>query len=114
MRLPILEGNPTKINEPLATQMLHYSIDHGVNYVDTAYPYHGLSATEGGMSEIFVGNALKEGYRDQVHLSTKLPSWNVGKIEDFDYYLDEQLKMLQTDKIDFYLLHGLVIVHGKI
>lgn len=66
-----------------------------------------VSATEGSMSEIFVGNALKEGYRDQVYLSTKLPSWNVGKKEDFDYYLDEQLKRLQTDKIDFYILHGL-------
>lgn len=107
MRLPILDGNPTKINEPLATQMLHYAIDHGVNYVDTAYPYHGLSATEGGMSEIFVGNALKDGYRDQVYLSTKLPSWNVQKKEDLKYYLDEQLKRLKTDKIDFYLLHGL-------
>jgi predicted aldo/keto reductase-like oxidoreductase len=57
MRLPTLEGNPTKINEPLATEMLHYAIDQGVNYVDTAYPYHGLSFTEGGMSEIFLGNA---------------------------------------------------------
>lgn len=107
MRLPILDGNPTKINEPLAAQMLHYAIDHGVNYVDTAYPYHGLSAAEGGMSEIFVGNALKDGYRDQVYLSTKLPSWNVQNKEDFNYYLDKQLKRLQTDKIDFYLLHGL-------
>lgn len=107
MRLPILEGNPTKINEPLATRMLHYAVDHGVNYVDTAYPYHGLSATEGGMSEIFVGNALKDSYRDQVYLSTKLPSWNIQKKEDLNYYLDDQLKRLQTDKIDFYLLHGL-------
>ena len=107
MRLPILDSNPTKINEPLATEMLHYAIDHGLNYVDTAYPYHGLSATEGGMSEIFVGNALKDNYRDDVYLSTKLPSWNVQKKDDLNYYLNEQLKRLQTDKIDFYLLHGL-------
>lgn len=107
MRLPILEGNPSKINEPLATEMLHYAIDQGVNYVDTAYPYHGLSFTEGGMSEIFLGNALKNGYREQVHLATKLPSWNIQKKEDLNYYLDEQLKRLQTDRIDFYLLHGL-------
>jgi predicted aldo/keto reductase-like oxidoreductase len=66
MRLPILEGNPSKINEPLATEMLHYAIDHGVNYVDTAYPYHGLSFTEGGKSETFLGKALKNGYREQV------------------------------------------------
>lgn len=107
MRLPILDGNPVKINEPLATEMLHYAIDHGVNYIDTAYPYHGLSATQGGMSEIVVGNILKDRYRDQVNLSTKLPSWLVEKKEDLNYYLDEQLKRLQTDRIDFYLLHGL-------
>lgn len=107
MRLPVLGGDPTKINEPLATEMLNYAIDNGVNYIDTAYPYHGFSATEGGMSEIFVGNILKKGCREDVYLSTKLPSWNVQKYEDFNYYLDEQLKRLQTDMIDFYLLHGL-------
>ena len=107
MRLPIIEGNPSKINEPLATEMLQYAIDHGVNYVDTAYPYHGISFTEGGMSEIFVGKVLKEGLRDEVYLSTKLPSWNIQKKEDLNYYLDDQLKRLQTDRIDFYLLHGL-------
>ncbi|OEC85850.1 MULTISPECIES: aldo/keto reductase [Methanobacterium] len=101
MRLPILDDKPEKINEPLATEMLHYAIEHGVNYVDTAYPYHK------GMSEIAVGNALKDGYRDHVYLSTKLPSWLVQKKEDFDSFLDEQLKKLQTDRIDFYLLHGL-------
>ena len=86
MRLPILNDKPEKINEPLATEMLHYAIDHGVNYIDTAYPYHK------SMSEIAVGNALKDGYRDQVYLSTKLPSWLVQKKEDFDSFLDEQLK----------------------
>ena len=101
MRLPILDDKPEKINEPLATEMLHYAIDHGVNYVDTAYPYHK------SMSEIAVGNALKDGYRDQVYLSTKLPSWLVQKKEDFNNFLDEQLQKLQTDRIDFYLLHGL-------
>ena len=107
MRLPIIDGNPQNINEPLATDMIHYAIDHGVNYIDTAYPYHGAVATEGGMSEIFVGNVLKGGYRDEVFLSTKLPSWLIEKKEDLNYYLDEQLKRLQTDRIDFYLLHGL-------
>ncbi len=107
MRLPIFEGDPTKINQPLATEMLHYALEHGVNYVDTAYPYHGLSASEGGMSELFVGEALKDGYRDEVYLSTKLPSWNIQKKEDLNFYLDEQLKRLQTDRIDIYLLHGL-------
>ena len=107
MRLPIINGKPDNIDEPVAIDMIRYAIDNGVNYVDTAYPYHGSSALEGGMSEIAVGNALKDGYRDQTYLSTKLPSWLVQKREDLDYYLNKQLERLQTDRIDFYLLHGL-------
>jgi predicted aldo/keto reductase-like oxidoreductase len=107
MRLPILDGNPEKINEPLAKQMVHHAIDEGINYIDTAYPYHGTSAYGGGMSEIFLGNALNDGYREDIKISTKLPSWMVQKKEDLNYFLDEQLKRLQTDRIDFYLLHGL-------
>lgn len=107
MRLPIIDDNPEHINEPLATDMLHYAIEQGVNYIDTAYPYHGLSAAQGGNSEILVGNALKDGYRDQVNIATKLPSWLIEKREDLDYYLNQQLRRLKTDVIDFYLLHGL-------
>ena len=100
MRLPVKkEGN---IDEEQATAMLRYAIDHGVNYVDTAYPYHN------GESEPFVGRALQEGYRDKVFLATKLPSWLIKSRADMDHYLDEQLKRLQTDHIDFYLIHGLM------
>ena len=99
MRLPITkEGN---IDEKHATEMLRYAIDHGVNYVDTAYPYHN------GESEPFVGRALQGGYREKVNLATKLPSWLIKSRADMDRYLDEQLKRLQTDHIDFYLVHGL-------
>ncbi|MCE7698427.1 MAG: aldo/keto reductase [Methanobacterium paludis] len=107
MRLPTLDGNHDRIDEPLATEMLHHAIDRGVNYIDTAYPYHAASPTEGGMSEIFVGNALKNGYREKVNLATKLPIWLVQSREDMDRYLNEQLQRLQTDHIDFYLLHGI-------
>jgi predicted aldo/keto reductase-like oxidoreductase len=107
MRLPIREGNPEKIDEPLATRMLHQALDAGVNYLDTAYPYHGASATSGGQSELLVGEILSDGYRDQVYLSTKLPCWLVQEKEDLDTYLNEQLERLKTDRIDFYPLHGL-------
>ncbi len=101
MRLPILNEDSGQIDEPLATAMIRYAIDQGVNYVDTAWPYHK------GMSEPFIGRVLQAGYREKVKLATKMPTWLVKSLDDCDKYLDQQLERLQTDTIDFYLLHAL-------
>ena len=94
---------------PLATEMLHYALDHGVNYVDTAFPYHGASFDgTPGNSEGFIGDALRDGgYRDKVLLATKLPPWVVKSREDMDSILNGQLERLRTDHIDCYLVHGI-------
>ncbi|MDQ1251767.1 MAG: uncharacterized protein QG646_878 [Euryarchaeota archaeon] len=99
MRLPIKEDGT--IDEKRAMSQVRYAIDHGVNYVDTAWPYHM------GQSETFLGRALAEGYREKVKVATKLPSWIVENREDMDSFLNAQLEKLQTDHIDYYLIHGI-------
>ena len=100
MRLPVVDTYEN-IDGPEAVRMIRHAIDHGVNYIDTAYGYHG------GNSERVVAKALKEGYREKVKVATKLPVWNVKSAEDFDRLLDEQLSKLQVQQIDLYLIHAL-------
>ncbi len=107
MRLPVIENQSSKIDETLAKDMIRFAIEKGVNYFDTAYPYHGESMKEGGESEPFLGKVLEGGYREKVYIATKMPCWLIREHEDMDKYLDEQLERLKTNHIDFYLAHSL-------
>jgi len=108
MRLPLLPGgDPSKIDEELSMKLIRYAIDQGVNYIDTAYPYHGNGMSSAGQSEPFVGRVLKNGYREKVKIATKLPSWLIKTRADMDKFLNEQLERLETETIDFYLVHAL-------
>lgn len=98
MRFPVTQDG--KINEPLAEQMLDQAIAAGVNYIDTAYPYHN------GDSEPFVGKVLSKYARDSYFIATKLPLWAVNSLEDAKRIFAEQLNHLKTDHIDFYLMHA--------
>ncbi len=98
MRLPT-RGSDSQIDERAAIALIRYAIDQGINYLDTAYVYHG------GASEVVVGEALQFGYRQRARIATKLPIWMVQGRADCDKILKEQLRRLRTRHIDCYLLH---------
>ncbi|NLG17794.1 MAG: aldo/keto reductase [Fibrobacter sp.] len=100
MRLPTM-SNGSDIHEQEAIQMIRHGIDNGVNYIDTAYMYHN------GESEVIVGRALRDGYREKVRVATKSPGHLIKSPGDFDKILDEQLKRLDMPYVDYYLFHGI-------
>ncbi len=107
MRLPQKDGGQGytgiaggNTSEEDSIRVIRHAVDHGINYIDTAYNYLD------GESEKILGKALKDGYRERVVLTTKAPTWLYKCPEDFDRCLDEQLKRLDTDHVDIYLLHG--------
>ena len=91
----------TVIDEQKAINLIRQAIDGGVTYLDTAYVY--LNKT----SEIVVGKALRDGYRDKVTIATKMPLGSVSDRQSMEALLAEELEKLQTDHIDFYLMHGI-------
>jgi len=99
MRFPTLSDG--SIDEVMAEKMLDTAIEKGVTYIDTAYPYHQ------GKSEPFVGKVLKKYPREKLLYTTKLPVWEVKSEEDVHRLFKLQLERLQTDYVDFYLLHAL-------
>ena len=101
MRLPEVETRGKyQVKEEESIEMIQRAFELGVNYVDTAYVYNA------GESELVVGKALKD-WRDKIYLSTKMPTWEVKKRSDYRRLLEEQLKKLKVEYIDFYHFHDL-------
>ena len=102
MRLPLRDAaDQTSIDEEKAQEIFDYAYAHGVNYFDTAYPYHG------GQSEPFVGRVIAKWPRESFYLATKMPLWQCGSLEEAQHIFEEQLRRLGVEYIDFYLLHSL-------
>ena len=100
MRLPVLENDNTRIDEDKVAEMIAYAFRHGINYFDTAYGYHGKN------SELVMGKVLKNYPRDSFYLATKFPSYDVSFFGREEEIFAEQLGKLQTDYVDFYLMHN--------
>ena len=103
MRLPMLPDakGDEDFDEKESIKIIRYGIDNGINYLDTAYMYHG------GLSEVTLGKVLKDGYREKVKIADKLPVHLVKEPSDFDKILKEQMERIDVDHIDFYMFHGI-------
>ena len=101
MRLPRLSPEKPDIDAAVAAEMIDTAMKAGLNYFDTAYMYHN------GLSERFLGKALKKYPRDSYYLADKMPVWFAKGPGDVERIFNEQLKRCQTEYFDFYLLHSL-------
>ena len=100
MRLPVIDGKDEKIDSTAAEELVAYAMEHGVNYYDTAWGYHG------GNSEIVMGNALSKYPRENYYLATKFPGYDLSNMPKVKEIFEEQLKKCQVDFFDFYLFHN--------
>lgn len=101
MRLPTIDGVPGQIDQDKTTEMVYAALEAGVNYFDTAFPYHDQK------SEASLSKALQGGYREKVKIATKSPVWLINESSDYKKFLDIQLKRLDTEVIDFYMFHAI-------
>ncbi len=101
MRLPLIDGDDSRIDYDAAIKMFDLAYENGVNYFDTAWGYHG------GESENFVGEALKRYPRETFNLASKMPPWAVNSAEDVEKVFNKQLEKCQVEYFDFYLEHCL-------
>lgn len=100
MRFPTIKEGSEEIDEEKALEIVDYAYKHGVNYFDTAHGYHA------GLSEPFMGKALKRYPRESFYLATKMPPWDLKTPEDVRNIFESQLERCQVDYFDFYLFHA--------
>ncbi len=100
MRLPVLDGDNNRIDQPQVQQMTDYAMEHGVNYYDTAWGYHG------GNSETSIGEALSKHPREKFYIADKFPGYDVSNFGKAEEIFEEQLKKCRVDYFDFYLFHN--------
>lgn len=100
MRLPVIDGNDSVVDETRAVEMIDYAIANGVNYFDTAWGYHG------GNSEAVVGKALSKYPRESFYLATKFPGYDLSNMDKVEEIFEAQLKKCNVSYFDFYLFHN--------
>lgn len=105
MRLPLVDENPEHVDIKETEKMIEYAVENGINIFDTAWVYHTTDRSKPGVSESIIGELLN-GYSN-IHISTKMPSWEIKSWEYFDKTLDKQLERLQRDSIELFFVHSI-------
>ena len=100
MRLPVVDGDDSRIDEKKAEEMVAYAMANGVNYYDTAWGYHG------GNSELVMGKALKNYPRESFYLASKFPGYDLANMDKVEEIFEKQLEKCQVEYFDFYLFHN--------
>ena len=100
MRLPVVDGDDSRIDEKKAEEMVAYAMENGVNYYDTAWGYHG------GNSELAMGKALKNYPRESFYLASKFPGYDLANMDKVEEIFEKQLEKCQVEYFDFYLFHN--------
>ncbi|MBQ7025943.1 MAG: aldo/keto reductase [Peptococcaceae bacterium] len=100
MRLPVLDGDNSKIDEAAVAEMVAYAMEQGINYYDTAYMYHD------GQSEIVMGKVLNKYPRENYYIATKFPGYDKTNMEHVAEIFEKQLEKTGMEYFDFYLFHN--------
>ena len=100
MRLPVVDGDDSRIDEKKAEEMVAYAMENGVNYYDTAWGYHG------GNSELVMGKALKNYPRESFYLASKFPGYDLANMDKVEEIFEKQLEKCQVEYFDFSLFHN--------